>query len=103
MPRGAALSEQSSGESTSHFSSIRIRVDGLGDLQLAVYSLNDIRSKAMEPLKMALKARYAPTRLVNFVEQRAAFELKTTARGEYFRINRIVIFSKELYKSYPGS
>jgi len=103
MPTGAALSERSSGESTSHFASIRIRVDGYGNLRLAVYSLDELRSKTMVPLTMANKTRYAPTRLVNFVEQRASFELKTTEIGEKFRINRIVIFSKELYKSYPGS
>jgi hypothetical protein len=103
MPVGAALSEQSSGESTSHFSSIRIRVVGSGNLRLSVYSLDELNSKALVPLVMASTARYSPTRLVNFVEQRASFELKTINKGEKFRINRIVIFTKELYKSYPGS
>lgn len=103
MAVGAATSEQSSGESTSHFASIRIRVDGIGQLQLAVFSLNDVRSKALAPLSMLEKARYSPTRLVNFVEQRASFEIKTIKKGEKFRLNRIVIFTKELYKSYPGS
>lgn len=103
MAVGAALSEQSSGESTSHFASIRVRVDGTGQLRLAVFSINDVRSKALVPLTMQDKARYSPTRLVNFVEQRASFELKTVNINEKFRINRIVIFTKELYKSYPGS
>lgn len=103
MPKGAAVSERSSGESTSHFGSIRIRVDGVGELRLAVFSLGDIVSKVMVPLPMAVKNRYSPTRIVNFVEQRASFELKTINFNEKFRINRIVIFSKELYKSYPGS
>jgi hypothetical protein len=103
MPKGAALSEQSSGESTSHFGSIRIRVDGTGFLRLSAFSLDDLNSKLMVPLLMAPKNRYSPTRIVNFVEQRATFELKTTGIGEKFRINRIIIFSKELYKSYPGS
>lgn len=103
MPVGAVTSEQSSGESTTHFSSIRIRLTGVGDLRLAVYSLDELTSKVLVPLVMADKARYAPTRLVNFVEQRASFELKTIDKNEKFRINRIVIFTKELYKSYPGS
>jgi hypothetical protein len=103
MAVGAATSEQSSGETTSHFGSIRIRVDGIGQLRLAVFSLNDVKSKALVPLPMQDKARYSPTRLVNFVEQRASFEIKTINKGEKFRINRIVIFTKELYKSYPGS
>jgi hypothetical protein len=103
MALGAATSEQSSGETTSHFASIRIRVNGIGKLRLAVFSLDELNSKLLTPLDMELRARYAPTRLVNFVEQRASFELKTTGVAEKFRINRIVIFSKELYKSYPGS
>lgn len=103
MPLGSASSEQSSGESTSHFGSIRIRVDGTGQLRLAVFSLGELNSKVMVPLTMAPKNRFSPTRLVNFVEQRASFEIKTTNIGEKFRINRIVIFTKELYKSYPGS
>lgn len=103
MPVGAALSEQSSGESVSHFASIRIRVDGVGQLRMAVFSLDELHSKLLVPLTMAPRNRFSPTRLVNFVEQRATFELKTTGLGEKFRINRIVIFTKELYKSYPGS
>ena len=42
MAKGAALSESSSGESTSHFSSIRIRVNGIGKLRMAVYSLDEL-------------------------------------------------------------
>jgi len=102
MALGAALSEQSSGESTSHFASIRVRVDGIGQLRMAVFSLDDIKSKALVPFPMALKNRFSPTRLVNFVEQRATFEFKTIEKGEKFKINRIIIFSKELYRSYPG-
>jgi hypothetical protein len=102
MALGAALSEQSSGESTSHFASVRVRVDGIGQLQMAVFSLDDIKSKALIPFTMAQKNRFSPTRLVNFVEQRATFEFRTINMGERFKINRIIIFSKELYKSYPG-
>jgi hypothetical protein len=103
MALGAATSEQSSGETTSHFGAIRIRVNGVGQLRLSVFSLDELNSKLLQPLDMQLLSRYAPTRLVNFVEQRASFELKTTGVAEKFKINRIVIFSKELYKSYPGS
>jgi hypothetical protein len=103
MPLGASASEQSSGEATSHFSSIRVRVDGTGQLQLAVFSLGDLRSKGMVPFTMAERNRFSPTRIVNFVEQRASFALYTIDLGARFRINRIVIFSKELYRSYPGS
>ena len=103
MPRGAAISEGSSGEQISHFAAIRIRVVGAGSLRMSVYSLDDVKSKTLVPFTMSATARIIPTRLVNFTEQRASFELKTTTIDEHFRINRIVIFQKEIFTSYPGS
>ena len=103
MPLGSALSELSSGESISHFGSIRIRLTGTGNLKMKVYSLDDVRSKELVPFAMQGATRIIPTRIVNFMEQRASFELKTTEMDERFRINRIIIFSKEVFKSYPGS
>ena len=103
MPKGAALSEVSSGENISHFASIRIRLNGSGELKMRVISLDDVRDKTLVPFQMALKNRIIPTRIVNFTEQRACFELKTTEINEKFRINRIIIFMKEVFTSYPGS
>jgi hypothetical protein len=102
-PAGSALSEGSSGESISHFAAIRIRFTGSGVLRMSVYSLDDVRSKTLVPFTLQPTNRIIPTRLVNFMEQRAAFEIKTTGIDERFRINRIVIFQKEVYTSYPGS
>lgn len=103
MPKGAALSELSSGESISHFAAIRIRVNGTGNLKMEVFSLDDVRSKVLVPFTMAAATRIIPTRLVNFMEQRACFEIKTTEIDEKFRINRIIVFTKEVFTSYPGS
>lgn len=103
MPKGAALSEVSSGENISHFAAIRVRVNGTGNLKLAVYSLDNVRGKVLVPLVMQSATRIIPTRLVNFMEQRASFELKTTEIDEYMRVNRIIIFMKEIFTSYPGS
>lgn len=103
MAKGAALSEGSTGENVQHFSTIRVRLNGVGDLKMVVYSLDDVRSKTLVPFTMTPATRFIPNRLVNFVEQRASFELKTTEIDEYFKINRIVIFVKEIYTSHPGA
>ena len=103
MPAGAALSEGSTGENISHFAAIRIRVNGTGSLHMTAYSLDDVRSKVLVPFTMATATRIIPTRIVNFMEQRAAFELKTTDFDDSFRINRIIVFTKEVFTSYPGS
>ena len=102
MAKGAALSELSSGESISHFAAIRIRINGNGSLRMTVFSLDDVRSKELVPFIMATTTRIIPTRLVNFMEQRACFELKTTERGEKFRINRIIVFMRETFSSHPA-
>jgi CYTH domain-containing protein len=103
MAKGAALSEGSSGENIQHFSAMRVRVTGGASLQLKVYSLDDVRSKTLVALPVSSASRIIPTRLVNFVEQRASFELKTTEIDEFIKVNRVVIFVKEIFTSYPGS
>jgi hypothetical protein len=102
MPRGATLSEGSSGENISHFTGVRVRVNGTGNLKMKVYSLDDIRSQDMASLPMSTLTDIIPTRLCNFTTQRASFEFKTTEIDEFFKINRIIIYSKEIATSYPG-
>ena len=102
MGKGAAISEGSFGENISHFAAIRVRVNGTGELKMRVFSLDDMRLKQLVPFQMAFTTRIIPTRIVNFMEQRASFELRTTEMDEKFRINRIVVFVKEVYKSHPG-
>lgn len=103
MGKGAAISEGSFGENISHFAAIRVRLTGSGLLRMRVFSLDDERLKQLVPFSMQFTTRIIPTRLVNFMETRAAFELKTTGIDERFRINRIVVFVREVYTSHPGS
>ena len=103
MARGTVTSDGSGGENIQHFSTIRLRVTGSGVLNLTVYSLDDVKSKVLVPITLQAKPRIQANRLVNFVEQRASFKLTTTALDEHFRLNRIVVFMKEIYTSYPGA
>lgn len=103
MPRGAALSEGSSGEYISHFASIRIRVTGGGQLRMYIFSLDDIKYKTLVPFTMVRWNRIIPSRIVNFKSQRACFEIKIASINEYFRIHRIIIFTKATDTSYPGN
>lgn len=103
MGYGAITSEGSSGEGIHHFSTIRIRATGQGELKLVVWSLDYVRKKVLVPLPIKPVNRIQPNRLVNFVEQRACFEIGTTEINEYFRLNRIIVFMKEIYSSHPGA
>jgi hypothetical protein len=102
MPKGAALSAGSTGEIISHFGAVRIRVNGSGNLNLRFLSLDGVRTSTLVPLPMVTSTNIIPTRLANFQEQRAQLEGTTTESGEHFRINRIIIFVKEVFTEYPG-
>ena len=103
MSRGATTSEGSGGENIQHFSTVRLRVTGQGSLKMVVHSLDFMRFKTLTPLALESRSRIQPNRIVNFVEQRACFEFQVTDIDEYFRINRIVVFMKEIYTSHPGA
>lgn len=94
--------EGSAGENISHFTAVRLRVTGSGSLVMNFYSLDDINSQQLAPLTMSASTNIQPTRLANFNEQRASLRIGTYQFQEYFRINRIIIFTKEIYSSYPG-
>lgn len=102
MALGAARPAGTGGENISHFHSVRLRLQGTGNLQMALWSMDNIRSYTITPLPMTMTTRIEPTRLSNFTEQRCAFEGKTTEIDEFVRINRIIVFAKEIFSSYPG-
>lgn len=102
MAFGTARSRGSSGENISHFTGIRMRVTGNGTLKMKLQSLDDVRSLTLIPFTMASSTNIEPFRLCNFMEQRVRLEVKTNLIYATFRINRIIIYAKETFTSYPG-
>jgi len=102
MPFGSSASEGSSGENLTHITAVRLRITGAGNLQMTLSSLDNVRSKTLKPLKINNTTNIQPTRLCNFIEQRTMLEGFTTEINEIFRINRVILFVKEIYTSYPG-
>lgn len=94
--------EGSSGENISHINAIRMRVVGQGSLNMTLYSLQDVESQVLVPVTLSSATNRQPTRLANFMQQRASLELETTEIDDYFRINRLIIFTRETFTSYPG-
>lgn len=104
MPYNSAVSGAgSSGEFVSHFTGVRMRINGTGNLQMRLLSFQEVRTQTLTPFTMALTTRIEPLRLANFNEQRASLEGKTTVINEYFKINRIILFAKPLWTDYPAS
>jgi hypothetical protein len=102
MPLGTALGSGSTGEAIIHFNAIRLRVVGTGQLRPTMISLQGVESQVLVPLTMSTTTDIQPTRLCNFIKQRAQLELKTTSLDEIFKINRIIVFAKPIFSDYPG-
>jgi hypothetical protein len=102
MAFGTTSSQGSGGENITHFGGIRMRVYGSGNLRMSFISMDRIFTSILVPFVMASSTNIQPTRLGNFVQQRALLRGETTAINEKFTITRIIIYVREIYKSYPG-
>lgn len=102
MPKGAARTAGSSGELISHFTGVRLRVVGFGDLNMRLISQDAVRDSNLESLTLQVSNRISPFRLANFMEQRAQLEIKTTEINHNFSISRIIIYSKPTFTMYPA-
>lgn len=85
-----------------HFGGVRLRVTGSGSLQMTLTSLDEANPSDLLPLTMSDTSGREPFRLCNYKSQRAKLTLFTTEIDEVVRVNRIIVYVKELYTSYPG-
>ena len=92
----------SQGENIIHFTAVRMRLQGGGNLDMTLYSLDDFYTDILVPFAMTNTTNIQPTRLSNLNQQRASLYLSTDQINEWFRINRIIVYTKEVATSYPG-
>lgn len=102
MPKGTARSHGSSGELVNHFNMIRIRVVGTGSLKMSFFSLDNMKRQDLPDISMSARTDIQPRKLANFKTQRASLQIGTNNINDYFRINRIIIYSRPIYSEYPG-
>jgi len=70
---------------------------------MTMFSQDDIYSSVLVPFAMAATTNIRPTRLMNFQHQRAYLKGSTDVINEWFKINKIVIYAKEVFVEYPSS
>lgn len=85
-----------------HYASVRMRILGSGSLKMTMITQDAVYTQTLVPLTMQPATNIRPTRLMNFQHQRASFECKTTEISEWFKINKIVIYAKEVFVDYPS-
>jgi len=95
------MSKNSGGEFEHHVVAVRLRVKGVGNLQMALTDLDQVQTLNLVPLPMQATTRIEPTRLANFQSQRIRLEGHTSEIDETFSINRIIIYAKPVAQEYP--
>lgn len=84
-----------------HFGSVRMRVTGIGGLDLTLASLDSTRTSTLPSITMAVTTNREPLVLANFREQRAQLVGQTTGIDEVYNISKIVIYIKPTASGYP--
>jgi hypothetical protein len=100
MPVNAQVGSHA--EEIVHFGAVRLRVTGVGNLDMEFLSLDSVDTQTLAPLAMQTTTGREPVRLANFISQRGMLKLSTNAISESFRINRIILFVKPIWSEYPG-
>ena len=85
-----------------HFNPVEIRVEGSGNLRLRLLSRSATKTVTLNPIVMSTATAKTEIKKVNFKQEFAQLEIKTTGYGEYFVIDRIAVFSKPIASAYPG-
>jgi hypothetical protein len=90
-------------ENILHFAAVRMRVTGSGLLRMKFYNLDETSTQELVPFTMNTAPGLEPTRLANFNSQRARLKVYTNALDESFKINRIILFARQIWSSFPGT
>lgn len=85
-----------------HFGAVRLRAIGSGNLIPTFYSMDKVSSSELVPIVLSNSSLKDPTRLGNFVSPYTILRLETRAINEVFKINRVTIYVKQMYTSFPG-
>lgn len=84
-----------------HFNAVRMRVNGSGDLNVWLISLDDINQSQLPNISMISNTNIQPTILANFKDQRARLQAYTTEIDEVFTIDKIILFVRPIASEYP--
>ena len=84
-----------------HFGSVRLRVQGSGNLLQRLISLDAIYQNVLTPVVMTPTTNRFSSTLANMSEQKAQLELKIEEIDEWFEIHSVIIYIKPIYTGFP--
>ena len=85
-----------------HYVGVRLRVTGVGNLNLILRSYDGVKETELRELAMSSVTNREELRKANFKQQAAYLEFNTDTIDETFRISKIVVFVKPSATGWPG-
>lgn len=85
-----------------HFGWIKMRVTGSGTLNLTLYGEDFTNPTVAPAITMAASPGLEPDSLINFINEKMAVKFGVTSIDEYYRVNRLEVWAKELWISRAG-
>lgn len=89
------------GNYLNHIVSVRVRVEGVGNLEVYIASLNNVTELQLSSIAMELLPEKIPTVLANFKRQKIQIHIQTVEMDEVFQVGDITPFIKPTAVSYP--
>lgn len=84
-----------------HLGLVRLRVQGSGTLKLRAFGYSQNTSEELPSITLVATTDRLPTVLGNFKREKIQIQFMTTEKDEYFRLNRLIPFTKPTAASYP--
>jgi hypothetical protein len=88
-------------DTENHYHVVRMDVKGIGNLQLSMYSFDDVYSSTLRPIVMTSLTARTQDALANFRGQGARLKFQVTELDESFQINEIRVYMRPLGTSTP--
>jgi hypothetical protein len=88
-------------DNENHYHLVRADVKGIGNLQLTLYSFDDVYSFNLRPIVMTSLAARTQDALANFRGQGARLKFQVTEIDESFQISEIRVYLRPIGTSFP--
>lgn len=88
-------------QDTIHLVGVRVRVLGSGNLDMTLYTLDEVRSLVLNPFAVTPTDEFSQTRITNFQTQRMKLRISMDTIDEYFHIHQIIFYTKPVAVERP--
>lgn len=84
-----------------HFGGVRYRISGSGNLLSTYLGMDSVLTNTLAAIALSNTPGREPFLLANLVSQRARLQFTTTVINEVAKVNRVILYTKDIYTGYP--